>query len=99
VFDDTPFPVPVLNVYSDSIWHKLDELPQYYQNNQMLSSTDSIVKNVYIEGSGHFSLTDLSLTSPLITRLLNGFHTKTKARESLTIINEESVKFLDNNLK
>lgn len=88
VFDDTPFPLPVLNVYSASIWYKLDKLPQYCHNHYMLNASDAIVKNVYVEGSGHFSLSELSLISPLITILLNGFHTKTQARKILTTINE-----------
>lgn len=99
LFEDNPYPLPVLHIYSDSTWADLSILPQYKQNELMLSSNDSIVKNIHIAGTGHFSLTDLSQTSPIITRLLNGFHSIKDSKEVLYIINKESLDFLDEYLK
>jgi pimeloyl-ACP methyl ester carboxylesterase len=99
VFDDAAYPVPVLNIYSDSTWHFLSVFPQYEQNHVMLNDPESVVFNLHIDGTGHFSLTDLSLTSPLMTRMLNGFPATRHSKEVLKIINEESLAFLDLHLK
>ena len=99
IIDESAYPKPVLNIYSDSTWDRLSILPQYKQNNLMLENNESTVVNRYIDGTGHFSLTDLSLTSPIITRILNGFPAKRKAKEVLQIINEETLEFLDIYLK
>ena len=99
IFDSNAYPIPVLNVYSDSTWSQLSSLPQYKQNSIMLNDSESMVVNVHIDGTGHFSLTDLSLTSPLMTRMLNGFRSTRQSRDVLSIINIASLEFLDNWLK
>ena len=99
MIDDNTYPVPVLNIYSDSSWNHLSIWPQYIQNNIMLARNDSVVVNIHIEGSGHFSLTDLAITSPIMTRTLNGFPTNRDSRETLYIINEVTLDFLNRYLK
>jgi dienelactone hydrolase len=72
VFTDKIYPVPVLNVYSDSSWSILGERPQYAANHRMLFDTAATAFNVYISGVGHLALTDFALTSPFLTRILDG---------------------------
>ena len=99
VFTDEDYPVPVLNVYSDTGWSILDKRPQYAANYAMLSDTDETAFNVYISGVGHFTLTDLALTSPILTRILNGQKSTTDTEYCLKTINKVSLEFFDCYLK
>lgn len=97
IWNPEPYPVPVLNVYSDSAWGHLDEWPQYGRNREMLD--DTAVHNLHIEGVGHLHLTDLSLSSPWLTRVLNGHPSSGDAREALQLLNENVRRFFDSYLK
>ena len=99
VFIKEQYPVSVLNIYPDSSWSNLSNWPQYAKNYSLLTETNPSVINVHIEGVGHFSLTDLALTSPFLTRLLNGEKTSANPEHTLKIINEISLDFFDDFLK
>lgn len=100
VFTDEIYPVPVLNVYSDSSWNILAKRPQYAANFNMLSDSNPSTFNVYISGVGHLALTDFSLTSPLLTRFLDGNKITTeKALYCLNTINKVSLEFFNSYLK
>ena len=99
VFTDEVYPVPVLNVYSDASWSHLEEWPQYAENFKLLSTTEATAFNVYISGVGHLTLTDLALTSPILTRILNQQKSPTDARYSLKIINQVCLEFFNSYLK
>jgi hypothetical protein len=99
VFNDEPYPIPVLNVYSDGTWSRLSQLTQYEENYNLLSDSEVAAFNVYIKGVGHFSLTDLSLTSPFITRMLNGQKSEKDAEYCLKTINHVTLEFFDCYLK
>lgn len=99
VFMDAAYPVPVLNVYSDSSWPYLVQWPQYGENVRLLSDSDKDVYNLHIAGVGHLSLTDLSLASPILTRILNGHASSVSAEECLQRINKECLAFFDYYLK
>jgi dienelactone hydrolase len=99
VFVNEVYPVPVLNVYSDSSWSHLAEWPQYAENHALLFDTDTIVFNVHISGVGHFSLTDLALASPLLTRIFNGQKSTTDPRYCLRTINKICLGFFNCYLK
>lgn len=64
VWDDAPYPVPVLNVYSDNLWGRLDALPQYAQNSAMLHDSRSDTQDIHVAGAGHMTLTDLVYELP-----------------------------------
>ncbi|HOG46505.1 MAG TPA: alpha/beta hydrolase [Anaerolineae bacterium] len=98
-FTDAPYPVPVLNVYSDDSWGHLGEWPQYAENHALLAGTNPAAFNVHIGGVGHLSLTDLSLASPILTRLLNGHASTTGAADCLEAINRACLRFFDCYLK
>jgi dienelactone hydrolase len=99
VFKDEVYPTPVLNVYSDSSWNHLDEWPQYAANYALLSDKKATAFNVYISGVGHFTLTDLALSSPILTRIFNGQKSTADTEYCLKIINKISLEFFDCYLK
>lgn len=99
VFTKETYPVPVLNVYSDSSWGHLADWPQYAENYALLSNMNETAFNVHISGVGHLSLTDLSLTSPMLTRLLNGHKSTKSAEDCLKTINKIGLEFFDCYLK
>jgi len=95
VFENAEYPVPVLNVYSDSSWTHLAQWPQYAQNVRMLSGQNKNAYSVHIEGTGHLSLTDLSLSSPVLTRILNGHSSSVTPEDCLTQLNEICLSFFN----
>lgn len=103
VFTDEIYPIPVLNVYSDSTWGHLAEGPEYAENYTLLSHKNATAFNIHISGVGHFTLTDLALLSPLLTRMLDtmasGQKPTTGAEECLKTINKVSLEFFDCYLK
>lgn len=99
VFTETPYPRPVLHVYSDSSWDILSKRVQYQANYELLTSTDEQIHHMYISGTGHLGLTDFSLTSPLLTRVLDNKKPTRDAIETLSIINQKSLAFFDFYLK
>ena len=99
VWSEDPYPVPVLHVYSDSSWGHLAEWPQYAANHALLGGTASSVVSVHLAGVGHFGLTDLALSSPLLTRLLEGQRPAVDPRSGLEAVNEVTLGFLDTYLQ
>ena len=93
------YPVPALNIYSDSSWEHLSEWTQYAANYALLSDTRATAFNVHISGLNHLALTDLSLASPFFTRLLDNAKLTRDSVEGLRIINEVSLAFFDTYLK
>ncbi len=99
VFIQDAYPVPVLNVYSDASWSHLSEWTQYARNHDLLLDPQADAFNLYLRGAGHFSLTDLSLASPLLVRVLEGGETTRDATGYLRELNEVSLAFFDQYLK
>jgi dienelactone hydrolase len=98
VWNQTPYPTPVLNVYTQS-WSHLGEWKQYAKNFGLLSATSETAFNVYISGANHLSLTDLALQSPFLTTVLSGSPSTKNATTCLRIVNEVSLEFFDTYLK
>jgi fermentation-respiration switch protein FrsA (DUF1100 family) len=96
---DEAYPIPVLNIYSDSSWSHLSEWAQYARNAALLSDTSQIATSLYLPGAGHFSLTDLSLASPLLTSLLDGGKPEHDREEYLQKVNQACLEFLNRYLK
>lgn len=94
---DESYPVPVLNIYSDSSWGSFEDSITYTQNEKMLEDLNT--KNVYIEGTRHLGLTDLSLLCPMAVEMLDGEKSEKDAHEVLEQINREALTFLDEKLK
>ncbi len=99
IFTDMDYPIPVLNVYSDSAWAILAKRPQYEVNYRMLDEKIEDVFNVYIRGAGHLALTDFAITSPILTGILDGKNDSDKTLYYLKTINMVSLEFFNSYLK
>lgn len=64
IWNEKPYPLPVLNIYSENSWSHLNDWPQYAANARLLYEEQPDIFNVYLKGAVHLSLTDLALTSP-----------------------------------
>jgi hypothetical protein len=94
VFNDEKYPIPVLNIYSDSSWDILRIRPQYAANYEMISDS------IHISGVGHLGLTDFALTSPILTNFLD--RGKSSSENTISIlerINMECLEFFNSYLK
>jgi dienelactone hydrolase len=96
---DEVYPVPVLNIYSDSSWNHLSEWPQYARNAALLTKASGTAVSLYLPGAGHFSLTDLALASPLLTRLLEGGQPNPDPIGYLQDVNSACLVFFDRTMK
>jgi len=54
---------------------------------------------MHLAGVGHFGLTDLALTSPLVTRLLDGQGSTRHPRSALIAVNEVTLDFVETHLQ
>jgi dienelactone hydrolase/NADH:ubiquinone oxidoreductase subunit 6 (subunit J) len=107
VYTDEPYPAPLLNVYSDALYPYIADWEQYapawsqYEENAaLLAAKKPDVFNTHIGGVGHLGLTDLSLTSPFLTHLLDGGKAPAKdAKTCLTVLNKLCLDFFDCYLK
>jgi pimeloyl-ACP methyl ester carboxylesterase len=99
VWLEEAYPAPVLNIYSDSSWDHLHEWPQYARNAAWLVEPPPTALNLHLSGAGHFSLTDLTLVSPPLTRLLEGEAAGREGAEYLQAVNQACLTFLDRYLK
>lgn len=99
VFQDPDQLTPTLHVYSDATWGKFENLPQYYQNQKVLEVRFDTITNVHLPGAGHFSLTDLGLVSPVLTKILEKKQASITAEKYLQQLNQVCVKFFDYHLK
>ena len=55
--------------------------------------------SVHLAGVGHFGLTHLALSSPLLTRLLEGQKPAKNPRPALEAVNEVTLEFVDTYLR
>jgi len=99
VWRDEVYPVPVLNIYSDSAWSHLSEWAQYAENFALLSTPSGTAHSLHLPGAGHFSLTDLPLASPLLVRLLEGRAATPGYAEYVQAVNSACLDFLERYLK
>lgn len=93
------YPVPVLNIYSDSAWSNLSSWSQYRRNVEYLEKPIDSIENLYLPGAGHFSLTDLSLASPIFVRILEGGKPDIEYRDYLQQVNQAILEFANGHLK
>lgn len=100
VFNDDIYPLPLLNIYSDSSRGILDKRPQYATNYKMLSDFNEESYNILLSGTGHMGLTDFAITSPILTNFLDrGKSSPDNTVNILKRINKECLEFFDNYLK
>lgn len=87
----------VMNIYSDDGYPLVGTDNKYVQNENHLINSGNI-RYYYVEGSNHYTLTDLVRTSPILCVLLGGGYRKS-GYDSLQLINQKSVAFFDEFLR
>jgi dienelactone hydrolase len=92
-----PYRCAVMNIYSDSGYPLIGTDNKYVQNKNHLHNNGNI-RYYYIEGSNHYTLTDLVRTSPFFCALLGGSYKKS-GYDTLKFINQKSLTFFDEYLK
>ena len=95
VWNTEPYSCAIMNIYSDSGYPLVESDNKYTQNRNYLYNNER-VEYYYIEGSNHYSLTDLVRTSPILCALLGGGYKN--GYGTLAFINEKSAAFFDKHL-
>lgn len=72
VINDVPYPLPLLNFYSEYVLTELEKDPDYVYVNQYISSISTDAYETCIKGTNHMSYTDLPLFSPFLASQLSG---------------------------
>lgn len=105
VINEEPYPCPLLNIWSTNMTELMeknldsDTFPEEY-----IASTAPVEFDITVEGTNHFSFTDLSLFSPFLCKLFLGMsgvdsNTSVSARETVEEMNETILEFFDCYLK
>ena len=97
MWNTEPYNCAIMNIYSDSGYPLVESDNKYVQNKNHLYNSGN-VEYYYIEGSNHYTLTDLVRTSPILCTLLGGSYKKT-GYDTLEFINQKSLVFFDQYLK
>lgn len=96
-WNSDPYPCAVMNIYSDSGYPLIETDHKYVQNKNYLRN-EGDTRYYYIEGSNHYTLTDLVRTSPVLCAVLGGGYKKS-GYETLELINQKSLEFFDEYLR
>lgn len=95
VFTDEEYPLPILHIYSDSLWGKMDSITTYDMNQRLIAMKSPRFVNEHIEGSGHIGLTDFRLLSPILTNMIDQNLNSKDDKEVLEELNSYVLDFLD----
>lgn len=95
IFTDEDYPLPVLHIYSDVIFSRIDEITTYEMNARLIKSNNPIYVNKHISGTGHLGLTDMILLTPILTNMFDGGLDKRPASETLPELNGYVLNFLE----
>lgn len=97
LWNTEPYPCAVMNIYSDSGYPLIQADNKYVQNKKYLYNSGN-VEYYYIEGSNHFSMTDLVRKSPILCAVLGGGYKKS-GYDTLEFVNQKSLVFFDKYLR
>ena len=95
IWNTDSYSCAIMNIYSDSGYPLIKADNKYVQNKNLYHNENA--ENYYIEGSNHYSLTDLVRTSPILCALLGGGYKKS-GYDTLEFINQKSLAFFDKHL-
>lgn len=97
IFEETPYPKPLLDVYSRDVYEQAGDLAgQEYVNFYVGSHSQEYSYEIF-ENAGHLNFTDLPLVSPILARLL-GVGT-VEPGKCIEDVNEMVLAFFDRYLK
>ena len=69
VLNDTPYPVPLLNIYNEE--HYMDATKEKESYDNMVATANALdARQVVVKGAGHLNFTDLPLFSPFLAGML-----------------------------
>lgn len=97
VLNNTPYPVPLLNVYAEDHYTNSKELVGDSYNNFYATENAVCAYETVFKNAGHLNFTDLPLFSPLLARML-GVGTIDE-RYCIKTMNEVVLEFFDSYLK
>lgn len=95
------YKIPILNIYSDQVWVQLQDGTDFgvYAGNKISKQICAKSYDVYLKGTKHLTLTDLSIVSPFLSDLLDGIGAEVDAKESIELENSIILEFFDATLK
>lgn len=95
------YDIPIMNIYSDQVWVQLEDGTNtgVYAGNKISDQICNEVYDVYLKGTKHLTLTDLSIVSPFLTYLLDGGAAEADAIESIELENSLILEFFNATLK
>jgi dienelactone hydrolase len=99
VINTEKYPSPLLTVYTDSLWGKMDNDPLYAPNVRFLSDTQQNIYNIHFSGALHMNLCDLSLISPTLSNIMQGGNASIDAYNCIQTLNETVLDFFNCYLK
>lgn len=102
IWNNDEYPIPVLNIYTDGTYNKLASLSQYQKNYKYLITPRNDTFSIYLKGTGHFTITNLALTTPYITKVLNSMNDTKATMDSkicLQYLNQIALAYFDCYLK
>ena len=93
--------IPILNIYSDQVWVQLQNGNDTgtYAGNKISKEICKESYDVYLKGTKHLTLTDLSLVSPFLAYMLNGEADKVDAKKNIELENRIMLEFFNATLK
>lgn len=98
-WDPRPSTTPLLSFYSDATWGGFRDDPLYAENARVAADDNPDTYDVHLKGTGHLGLTDLSLRSPVLTRLIDGRAPTTPPVRVLGTLDTLALGFFDRYLK
>jgi len=93
IWNTEPYSCAIMNIYSDKGYPLIKADNKYEQNKNYLYN-DGNVEYYYIQGSNHYTLTDLVRKSPVLCALLGGGYEKS-GYDTLKFINEKCLIFFN----
>lgn len=96
-FINEEYPIPILHFYSDATFPSIKDFPgtEYGMNKSLMDLYSSKFKNIHVENTGHLGLTDLRINSPFLTSLVDKNLNKDDYKNTLKIINDGVLDFLN----
>lgn len=95
------YDTPILNIYSDQVWVQLKDGSDtgVYAGNKISDKICAESYDVYLKGTKHLTLTDLSYVSPFLTDMLDGKKAEVDIKESIELENSLILEFFDATIK
>lgn len=101
LINEEPYPVPLLNLWSDTMIERMeDNLDENLYPQEYIAMTAPVEFDIHIKGTNQFSFTDSPLFSPFLSKMLLTMasvesDTSASPRETIEEMNELILEFFD----